>query len=385
MKKSGLKLLAIVGVGTILLTSGCSSKAEASKVNVVCEDVSYIQQDSKPTNIEDGGTISLPENTVRSHGFIDNENLIIHIKESEKSPDSLCLYNINTKKLKEITKGNNLNFNGLSGNRKKILYGFYNDGCYIYDIEKATSKKIIDKDDMATFADFDGKYVLKLKFGDKSCLEVLDTETAETKTCNISNGQWELCLNNGKFINNKFYFEGSFNKRIGIYSLDIEKMDKIDTVFLLPKQDNCHISQFDFINNGKSIIFSGNYEKQPGVYIYDLESEEITKVASGLINQPEGNKGVFYSISNDKTKILLESHVNNSIDSSIYLAEIHGNSIISNKCLYKKAPNTYGALCISSWWSSDDSFFLIDEKEFDHQEEWIFDKIRKFNVVDDNK
>lgn len=388
MKSFNLKLLALLSVGSIFFASGCAKSAQGlvkgaslkSKVNTVCQDVSYIQADSKPIDIKNTTLTSFPKNTVECFGFVDNENVIILTQGSEQSLYTLCLYNINTKKSKEIGKGKDICFNSLSKDNKKILYTS-DFTCHVYDIEKTSNKIIIKNCDISNpiFTDYAGRYVLSL--GNKN-FKLLDTKTSKIKNCNIPDGEWEIDLGNGCFSSDKFYFNGVFNKRIGIYSLDIKSMNKIEPVLLLPKEDNHAINQFDFINNGKSIIFSGNYEKHPGIYIYDLDTKKIKKVASGFVSETK-NKGIFYSISNDKTKILVECFVNNNKNSSIYLSEINKNNLTSTKCLYKKHPNTYGALLISSWWSQDDSFFLIDEKETtSSQKEWIFDKIRKLNIKD---
>ena len=412
MKNFNLKLLAIISIISILVICCYSFKnvqktANEAKVNVICQDVSNIKDEAKPINvedIEDGALISLPENTVRNFGFIDKENLIILIENSEESPASLCLYNIYTNILKEIGKGKNLKFQSLSQNKKKILYSINHCNItkhrkhYVYDIEKNLSGNILNGWSDAVFADSDGRYVLHSNFR-----EILDLKTGKTKTYGKFPGSWSFSLHDAHpFPNNKFYFDGDHIiykeseqlacHNVGIYSLDIETMYVDEPILLFPEVvctlDNgpshlYSIHQFDFINNGKSIIFEGTYEKYPGIYIYDIDTKEIKKVASGFISsyQPQVIRGISYNLSNDKTKILFSTYENNNQNPSIYLAQININTIISEECLYKDI-STYGALHISSWWSPDDNFFLINEKEYSlSQEKWILDEIRKFNIT----
>ncbi|GMQ59196.1 hypothetical protein AN1V17_35930 [Vallitalea sediminicola] len=401
MKNYNFKILTVIIIISILVTScGFDSKDEATEVEVndVCQNVSNIKDESNPIkkDIEDGTTISLPENTVKTYGFIDNENLMILIQNSEDSEDNFCLYNINTYILKEIGTGKNLNFNYLSTDRKKILYSTNNSNTskyrniYIYDIEK-NKTDLITGWYKAIFADYNGRYVLSDDFN-----KILDLDTGKLKTYDNNHGTWTYFVDsnsNHPFSNNKLYFVGDHiiyegldkedekmaRHNIGIYSLDTETLNIDDPILLFPEiictidkspNDSYYISQFNFINDGKSIIFSGTYEKHRGIFIYDIDTEEITNIVfTSNISS--------YTLSNDKTKILYcinENHGNKSM----YLAHIDKNIIISKKCLYKEVQ-----LNLSFWWSPDDTFFLVNEKEYPSLPEvdgCRFDKIRKFNI-----
>lgn len=415
MRNYNFKILTVISIISILVTScgfNTKDKATEAKVNIICQDVSNIKEESKPIkkDIEDGTLLSLPENTVRNYGFIDNENLMILIQHSEDSESSFCLYNIYTDILKEIIKGKSFNFNYLSKNKKKILYSTnshikYEKNIavtttkyrknYIYDIDKNVSRYIPELEGCtkAIFADYNGRYIL-----DNSFKKFLDTETNEIKTYDdIFSGTWGYSVDRNcshPFPNNKLYFKGDhiiyegldkeFDKElahhnVGIYSLDTETMSIDKPTLSFPEvictldkgpTDIYYISQFDFINDGKSIIFAGTYEKHPGIFIYDIDTKEITKVVFSYNLSS-------YNLSNDKTKILYCINENPE-DESMYLAHIDKNTIITKKCLYKEVQ-----LNLSSWWSPDNTFFLVNEKEYSSSPEvdgCRFDKIRKFNI-----
>ncbi|WP_113674110.1 hypothetical protein [Vallitalea guaymasensis] len=397
MKKYNFKILTVIIILTILVTScaiNSKDKAKETEVNDICEDISDIKDESNPIkkDIENGTTISLPENTVKIYGLIDNENLMILIQNSKDLEDSFCLYNINTNILKEIGTGKNLKFNYLSTDRKKILYSTNNSNTskyrnnYIYDIEKNTTD-LISGWYKAIFADYNGRYVL---IDDLN--KMLDLDTGKLKTSDNNHGTWTYFLDNNcthPFPNNKLYFVGDhityegLNKKfdeklarhnIGIYSLDTETMTIDEPLLLFPEvicpldkspNESYYISQFDFINDGKSIIFSGIYEKHRGLFIYDIDTKEIINVVfSSNISS--------YTLSNDKTKILYcinETHGNKSM----YLAHIDKNTIASQKCLYEEVK-----LNLSFWWSPDDTFFLVNEKEYSSAPEI---NEQKFNII----
>ncbi|GMQ60919.1 TolB-like translocation protein [Vallitalea maricola] len=228
---------------------------------------------------------------------------------------------------------------------------------------------------------------------------MLDLDTGKLKTYDNNHGTWTYFLDNNcthPFPNNKLYFVGDHiiykglekeideklaRHNIGIYSLDTETMNIDEPILLFPEviytlnkspNESYYISQFDFINDGKNIIFSGTYEKHRGIFIYDIDTKEIINVVfSSNISS--------YTLSNDKTKILYCINGNHG-NKSMYLAHIDKNTLVSKKCLYNEVQ-----LNLSSWWSPDDTFFLVNEKEYSSSPEidgCRFDKIRKFNIAE---
>ncbi len=88
-------------------------------------------------------------------------------------------------------------------------------------------------------------------------------------------------------------------------------------------------------------------------------------------------RGVFFNISPDKSKIIYTSYESDLLDSSIFIADIKGDTIINRKCLYPKSVS-YGGISISSWWAKDSKTFLIDEKE--SGDSWVFDQLRLYEM-----
>jgi Tol biopolymer transport system component len=145
-------------------------------------------------------------------------------------------------------------------------------------------------------------------------------------------------------------------------------MDEVNVCFSLPSINKDYsIRQFDFINNGQAILFSGHYNKEEGIFLYDISNDSVVKVVSGD----------FYNLSNDKTKILYDT-ITDGI-SNIYGAKINGNTVTSRKCIYNNI-DTYAAISISSWWTPNDNTILIDEEDSSRSTEKRHFKLRLFDL-----
>lgn len=360
----------------VCIMSACSSLhnkyteeniSEPTKTIAVYKNVSNIQDDTPTINIEMKDNISLPQGIENINGFIDKENLLISLKQDEKSSLRINLLNIKSNTLKEISsEAGKQVFLDMSGDGKKILYRIKND-YYIYDIDNNSNYKLKNDNKYNSneyFADYNGRYVIYIN----SDIKIQDTETDDVKTVEL-NGPWGI-TNNFKCNkdDNNVYFSGSNNDITGIFSIDINKMDEVNVCFSLPSVNKDYsIRQFDFINNGQAILFSGHYNKEEGIFLYDISNDSVVKVVSGD----------FYNLSNDKTKILYDT-ITDGI-SNIYGAKINGNTVTSRKCIYNNI-DTYAAISISSWWTPNDNTILIDEEDSSRSTEKRHFKLRRFNL-----
>jgi Tol biopolymer transport system component len=150
------------------------------------------------------------------------------------------------------------------------------------------------------------------------------------------------------------------------------------TVLKFPNRKD-KITQIDIINNGNSILFSGNYNRETGIFVYDMINKSIKKVVK-LDTACASVDSMTFSLSPDKTKILYEvPEINKHGYAKLYIAAIQKNDILENKLLYQNTPdNSISPSDLHVVWARDSKSFIACEYHKNNEARTGF---RKYTIV----
>jgi len=256
--------------------------------------------------------------------------------------------------------------NCLSKDSNKVSY-VENNNLYIYDFQKQASillKKDLDKEDPSAgnFGDQEGKYFCKIKFPVKGGfdLSIMNTEDKSTKVIELGTLfeiiNFELSPNIKVHDGNVYVLIAS-EKEKGIYIIDSNKKRQ-DVIVLHGKNDL--ISNYDLVDNGKSIVFAGTYNNDSGVFLYNIEKKTMKKLMSGGTDK-EGQWSPSYNLSPMQDKILFDepSQDNGSrFITNVYAAQLIENQI-SKKIKFRENQGEMAAVIyFNANWINDTKFMI---------------------------
>lgn len=211
---------------------------------------------------------------------------------------------------------------------------------------------------------------------DKESLIVYNIEKDSVKKIKVNKDNRYISVmpsyysENGEDI---YYIGVKYNKNAniqGVYKVNInDENEKIEEVFNLPANDGngnfesySGINEYDVLDGGKKIIFSGTIKGVSGTYIYDSDDEKFYNVVPAVTKSEYGSYSPMIWVSPDKSKIIYTNLVKKGDKEqwNLYAARVNGNSLTDRVCIYEDIK-----LCgYDVTWSADSKkilFFTTDD------------------------
>lgn len=367
----------IAGTAAGIFFQGRSAAKIKDETIVVMKDVSKTDAEKdNPLRIEKGEKIEFKEK-IRDIIALSNANSSLIEKDNE-----IYLMNLKDKSIKNIlTKFKTFEIITASESGKKILYEDKANNVYAYDfaLNKSTLLfKSVGKRDEGSdvqFADAEGRFAVLFRFFPKSGFVVANCETGESKKVDLNNKELKsnfIYTMDGKEI----YFRAG-NKKENKSELSVINLDESEEIKSVFENGESNIFHMDIINDGKSMIFSGEYNKEEGIFIYDLEKKSIVKVVSG----GKDNEGVWcptYSLSPDQKRIVFDMITNEPGLNNIFVAKLEENELQSKTLIMEKV-DLGAVIMISTNWNQDSNSFLVKKMDYSNSDKKVI-YVETFNL-----
>ena len=340
------------------------SKIEYEIVDTTVEQL----KDNKPLTIVAVDKISYVDSLWSVYGYIyDNKvitNYMIGEKEDPKTiaeSNKLYLLDISTGN-KELLVDKYSEIKQISADGMKVIYQTSSEDNivnYIYDV-KIKQKKILGKGIIGGVFSKDSSKFIFCNWNDNVINKINIYDIKNDKVSSIGYNSKDIKLGNVIGIeSDDLYFSGAEQKndniRQGVYKLNLKDSSDTKMIFAFPfnKKSNClgiaggdRGANFNVINNGNSIIFSGVINKKWGIFIFDIASNKIYQVA--LTNN------INYYLSPDKSKLIYVYSSEGNSDSNL---NVYADSIENNK-LYNITEIKLDNNIINA-----DAFWSVDSKK----------------------
>lgn len=269
----------------------------------------------------------------------------------------------------------------ISKDGSKALY-LAGNALHLYHIEDSSSEvlkaEVSHTDGLfrVFFLDDQGEYVAILEKGDKQIWVVNTTtktsQTIKTKT-NVSNHHITVA-------NNRLYFY-TYQGPQELSSIDLkDQQQQVTPVIKLPHKQDI-IFNFDVLDGGKRILFTGTYNNDDGIFLYQRNENTITKLVSGGEDE-EGRWVPTYNLAPDGSKLLFDTVVKDGKvhASNIYLAQLVENKLTEPVLLLEKA-QLGSVIQVGAYWSNDSSHVALIKRILDSQDNLTIEALLVFPIL----